>query len=392
MREYLERRDSEANSSNCFSVVIDLLHSCELCCVGCGTSAKHVVLDKNILLDEGLSLDRLEIICRKIKDYSAETNCPVSIVFGGGEPFLKSNIMDVIRLFHSYFGKGSLGIDTNAALDNSYEKISEALRFMSYVGISLNGNREYHDWWSGVSSFSAYDKTFDTIKRLCANPQFADRIEVTSVATKKNFMHLPALMTELSRAGVKNYSVHRSIPVGRMSRNMSLVPDWEEYLRLLIYLIKESKKNGVKFHLHHSIENIHKAILLGENTFANKCYGDPNKASSIGISPEGTVVFNPWCMAGYWKKLNCGNILDEGVSLKEQLGRTDTPFSKAVRMSAADNRCSSCRISCAGGSRIAAVATSIAEAKIIDPDADEIIGRFSSADPACPLYGKRGDS
>ena len=389
LRKYLSRSSPKA-CSNRLNIVLDLLHSCELQCVGCGTNAKHICYTDGLKINDGLSLGQLEIICEKIHSYLCETNQTVFINLGGGEPFLREDISDVIKLFYNQFGKESLGIDTNGALIDSFELISDLAEYVSYIGISLNGLEEYHNWWSGSTDFSAYKRTFETISKLCADAKYADIVEVTSVATNRNLEQLPELMELLCNVGVKKYSVHRSIPVGRMFNNSYLIPNAAEYLTLLINLIKKSMNLDIDFHLHHSIENIHKALLLGENTFFETNYGDPNRASSIGISYEGDIVFNPWCMTGYWKKLNCSNILDEGT-LKEKLNDSSSAFAKAKEASATHNRCMSCPVKCSGGSRIAAATSSLINYSERNPSVEEILQCFSAIDPACPLFNEKGN-
>lgn len=384
LKEYLDYDEVPAYDSS-LNIVFDLLHSCGLRCIGCGTNAKHIRYYDGLRIEEGFSLSQLEIICIKIREYLDKTNRKAYINLGGGEPFLKKDIVDVIKLFYEYFGRESLGIDTSGILSNSYEELSNIIQYVSYIGISLNGLKAYHNWWSGIADFSAYDRTFDTIKRLCSDEENAKVIEVTSVATKKNMCELPDLMRLLSDSGVKKYSVHRSVPVGRMMNHTDLIPSALDYLSLLLNLVQESKLLEIDFHFHHSIENIHRALLLGKNTFSETIYGDPNSTSSIGICYDGSIVFNPWCMTGCWKKLSCGNIFDEGT-LEEKLNNPSSAFSTAKVASSPENRCLGCEVHCSGGNRIVAAASALNAFHKIQPDVEDILTCFSAIDPACPLY------
>ena len=386
--EYLKSKTDlpDETATTKFNVVVDLLHSCELNCIGCGTNAKCIFYKNSV--EKQSSLDDIERMCIKIKEYALTTNKEVFVNLGGGEPFLRDDIIDIIKIFNKYFGKNGVGIDTNGALDYSYDIISEVIDYVSYIGISLNGLKEYHNWWSGIPEYNAFDKCFNTIKHLCENERNANIVEVTSVATKNNINQLPELMVELSRIGVKKYSVHRSIPVGRMALNEKIIPNSNEYLQLLIDLIKASKNIDIDFHVHHSIENIHRAILLSNNTYQQKKIGDPNKLSSIGISPEGNVVFNAWCMVGAWKQISCGNIFDSNLSLEAMLKNNESNFAKAQIASNSTNRCNGCNVLCSGGSRIAAAFHALNRLEKKEFEVNDIIEAFNTIDPACPKYEK----
>lgn len=126
------------------------------------------------------------------------------------------------------------------------------------------------------------------------------KIEVTTVATTKNIDTIPTLMEELSAMGVRNYSVHRAIPVGRMEKlKTNLIPSWKQYLILLLNMMEKAKGIDMNAHLHHSIEGIHGALMCGIDTMVEKKMIDKNHRSSIGIEPDGELTIDPWCTVGY---------------------------------------------------------------------------------------------
>lgn len=361
------------------NIVMDILHCCNLNCMGCGTNAQKT--QKTILNHPSPSISQIKTACMKIKHFSEKNNLDVFINIGGGEPFLRSDITEVIDVIHHFFGSKSIGIDTNASLPYSYEKIKSVLPKISYLGISLNGLKSYHNWWSNVSDFDAYDNTTNVIKKLCKSSDYSHKIEVTSVATKKNSSDLPELIGILSSFGVKKYSVHRAIPVGRMKNQYSIMPDAKDYLLLLISLIKAAKKHQMDFHIHHSIENIHKTLLLQQTTFDHTLYSDANHQSSIGITPEGDIVFNAWCMVDIWKELSCGNVFYSEKTLDDMFTDAKTKYYSIYSSSLLDKRCHGCKEPCSGGNRIVAASNALINFPMMSFNE-----AFVAVDPACPKY------
>ena len=172
-----------------------------------------------------------------------------------------------------------------------------------------------------------------------------------------------------------------------MARIMDLIPTAEEYLELLIALIEAGDKYNVNVHLHHSIESMHATLLLGLETYAPDKVGNPDMSSSIGIEPNGAVVFDPWCTTGIWKSITGGNLYDSEVNLFDILDVPNGSILDLAKIYTAPHlRCNGCPQKCSGGSRIAAAANklkSLNENNITDTD---IFDAMTAVDPACPLY------
>lgn len=378
------RVDARKTKLNHCGVVYDILHRCDLACVGCGTNAKYV--NSLCVKDPSPSLAEIEKVFKKIKLYQEKANKSIFINIGGGEPFLRFDIFDILKMAADYFSPSSVGVDTNGTLPNSFELISKAMPYLSYVGISINGLETYHNWWAGNSKINAFKNSTLVAKKLCENPEWQKKFEISSVATNKNYTDIPALIEYLSGLGVKNYSVHRAMPVGRMANHYDLIPNAEQYLDLLVSMIETGRKLQMNIHLHHSIESIYATLLLQLKTYLPDKVGNPDMASSIGIEPEGLVVFDPWCTTGAWRMLNAGSILNDNINLFDLLETKNGSILDAAKVYTAPNvRCNGCNYGCSGGSRIAAAGNYL---KSIDSEITitDIYGAMTEIDPACPLY------
>ncbi len=144
-----------------------ILHRCDLACIGCGTNAKYV--NSLCVSDPNPTLEEIEKVFKKIKLYQEKTEKSVFINIGGGEPFLRFDIFDVLKMASEYFSPSSIGVDTNGSLPNSFELISKAMPYVSYVGISINGLEDYHNWWAGNSKINAFKNSTSVARMLCEN-------------------------------------------------------------------------------------------------------------------------------------------------------------------------------------------------------------------------------
>lgn len=385
VKTYLKDRYQEKRVHPQISIVYDLLHLCRLHCRGCGTNA-IMCLDAT-LKKCGSSLGEIEGVLLKIKEYVDLRGIPVFINFGGGEPFLREDIIDILKLAASIFSEQSVGIDTSGTLDNSCELLNMASDFCAYIGISINGLADYSQWWAGNNNINVYDRQIKLLQNLdlLHNAGLANKVEVTSVATKKNLGELPLLMEILKKAGVKKYSVHRSIPVGRMKEIADIVPSAKDYFELLIQLIKKSRELGLACHLHHSIESIHTTLLLGCDTYKSDRIGNPDISSSIGIEPGGEIVYDPWCTTDYWKALSTGNIIESDLTLYDMIHADNSFFERAKRAINRKTRCDGCQYPCSGGSRIVAAVEHLNRLNYPEAKIDDLIHAMCSKDPGCPL-------
>jgi len=361
-----------------------MLHECNLRCKGCGTDADITL--QQVINNPKPSYDEVVRVLEKLKQYSDTSGKKMFLNFGGGEPYLRGDIQEVLKYAAGLFGANGVAIDTNASLDESYDRIKASIPNLSNVGISINGLEDHHNWWSGNSGINSFQRATGVVGKLCMDPNIREKIEVTSVPTKKNLQDIPELMRFLADKGVQNYSVHRSMPVGRNKNQSHLIPSAQEYLKLLVDMIAVAKETGINTHLHHSIESIHAALLLGLNTYADK-EGNPDLRSSIGIEPEGKIVFDPWCTTGVWKSLPSGNLItDRDLDLHDHLSEETGIFKLSKGFASPETRCDGCEVTCSGGSRVAAAANKLSRIDAGRINEAQVLDAMTAVDPACPLY------
>ena len=391
VKRHLKKRIEAESEKSGLGIVYDITYWCNLRCVGCAVNARlysHPGRVASLQLEA--STAEVLTILSKIKVYlDAHPVTRFFLNFGGGEPFIRDDFPEIVEEASSLFGPESIGVDTNGTMMTP-EQIERLAPFVSYIGVSVDGLKEYHNWWRGSNKVNritnSFDHTIATIKAILTIPKARESLEVSTVVTKRNLAQIPHLMRYLHEIGVDRYSVHRAMQVGRLSRKPELIPTAEDYLRLLVTIVETNEELGMDVHLHHSIESIYSTLLLGHDTYVRNKLGNPDKRSSIGIDPEGNVHFDPWCMVPPWDQLTGGSLLEDETSL-------ESIFSQGILAIAQEYcqpevRCHGCPQRCSGGSRIAAAAAFIEQdqsLRLEDVTESHILAGMAEVDPACPL-------
>jgi MoaA/NifB/PqqE/SkfB family radical SAM enzyme len=383
--EYLKKRqEQKVVGDDAFGVVFAITQYCNLSCRHCAVMAHN--LNRLIEPTDGdLSQEQVLMIMQKIQRYSIKMNMPVFFMFGGGEPTLRNDFKEIVNEAVKLFGARGVGFCTNGTF-RSPDDIIQMARNVALIEVSLDGNEEYHNKWRtpGIvkSGFNAYKSTMDLIKE--AIRVFPEKLEVTSVVTRENLESLPYLLRVLRDMGVRNYSVHRPIPVGRMATQQSLIPGISDYYRLLVIMssIMDEDKT-LHLHLHHSLESIYSALLLGDDIHLSPLPMG-SRRHSIGISWDGSVHFDPWSLVPPFDSFSPGNLLEKGRNLEDFWG-DQSILSLMVQAKKANVRCHCCSERCTGGMRLSAMADFIVNRGSALTMGD-FLAAVSQVDPACPLY------
>lgn len=191
LERHLQSRFANNYRNEKFNVVFDLLHQCDINCVGCGTNAICIKGIQKIENPE-LTFEDIEKILLKIRCYADKTNKEVFINFGGGEPFLRNDIIQILKRAYELFGANGVGIDTNASLIDSYELISQATPYVwekiwsesPAKTIEHIHPQTYKDTWKGKigTNQEEIETTVHTIGNLVLLPP-----GINSIAGQKPF-------------------------------------------------------------------------------------------------------------------------------------------------------------------------------------------------------------
>jgi len=387
--EYLKKRRQKVRGKERFGIVFDATHYCNLICRHCAVNANLTTKSSSQIQFE-TSTEDVHTIIDKVGDYSRSRKYPIFFMFGGGEPTLRPDFEDIVRYACKKFGEGSVGFNTNGTTLSLDDLLR--LKHVSTIEISLDGFEEYHNSWRGPEKISSvsnpYRRTIDLVLSAVQHRAMQEKIEVTSIATKDNISQIPRFIAYIFSLGVRNYSIHRAMPVGRMIHCLNKIPNMSEYAELFVATAKIANEVCMNdLHVHHSLESIYSALLLGEDlhlTFLPMASG----RHSIGIDPHGNVHFDPWCMVRPYDKLTPGSLLDSNARLADFLETEGSAMKIVDDLSKKKFRCKRCLMQCGGGMRFNAMATYIAKlTELVETDILEshLLAGLSQIDPACPL-------
>lgn len=131
------------------------------------------------------------------------------INIGGGEPFLRKDLFNLLEAMNKYNKYIRVQIMTNGSLIT--DSIAKDLKKMSVKGIqvSLEGLKETNDKIRGEGSF---EKTINAI-RILKKHKIASRVSLT--LTRMNLDDLEDLAGLLKSEGVAAFGIRRYVPLGR---------------------------------------------------------------------------------------------------------------------------------------------------------------------------------
>jgi MoaA/NifB/PqqE/SkfB family radical SAM enzyme len=159
-------------------------------------------------LGEELTVDEIERIFRSVG--------PVYFFnISGGEPFLRKDIVDIVRVGCTHLKPSVVHIPTNALSPHRIAALTEeilvGMREWGPPGVKLtlkpsfDGVGEFHDWVRGIPG--NYRKLVETLGLLRDLRQKYDhlRVGVGTVISTMNIDHLPDIIREAEKFGVDTY-------------------------------------------------------------------------------------------------------------------------------------------------------------------------------------------
>jgi MoaA/NifB/PqqE/SkfB family radical SAM enzyme len=156
----------------------------------CNAKCKHCFYSVELNAPkEEMSLEDMEKLARSFKH-------PLrTLVVTGGEPFLRSDIVEICELFVKYNKTKRISIATNGAFpDLIYKKIRKIKDFGMdlHVQISLDGKKETHDRIRGLQIFDNACKTIKLLKSLDID------LTILTTVTNDNFKEIKSFSKEFS--------------------------------------------------------------------------------------------------------------------------------------------------------------------------------------------------
>ncbi len=345
-------------------VVWNITRSCNLNCVHCYADAKEKA-DKEIISTE---------TAKSIIDDLADFRVPV-ILFSGGEPLLRK---DIIELITYSVKKGIRAVlSTNGTLidQDTAKKLRDS--GLSYAGISLDGLEEINDRFRGING--AFKKALSGIQHC---KKAGIKVGIRFTISRFNAKEVPKMFDLAKNEGVDRICFYHLVYSGRGS---SLIKEdlshteTRDVLDLIIDKTKELYQLGINTQVltvdnHADGPYIYMRMLKEKNPRAEEALrllrlnGGNSSGEGIGcIGWSGEVYADQ-----FWRHYSFGNVLKRPFS--EIWTDLSDPLMAKLRQKKKylKDRCSKCKWLdiCAGNFRVRAEA---------------VTGDIWAPDPACYL-------
>ncbi len=282
---------------------------------------------------------------------------PRLLVFSGGEPLLRQDIVDLVSYASSRGLRVAVATSLATATQETIKRLVDA--GLKLVAVSLDGaSSEVHDRFRGVPGL--FKKVTELINVLL---DYGITVQLNFTLTRKNAEELPKVAELAERLGVRYMHVLHFLPVGRGRKYTSeLELPVKSALTLLMNLLRREWNIIIKPTCIPQFWPLAKELLPDLYAKLTAMYAPGCIAGSryFYISPIGDVQPCPYL------GLKLGNVREKTLSdiLKE-------PLFEKLRSRELSGRCGSCsyRDIC-GGCRARAY---------------ELTGNVLSEDPECPV-------
>lgn len=205
-------------------VVWNITQRCNLKCVHCYAAG-----------DPDVSAECSTELVKKTIDDLAAFGCPV-LLFSGGEPFTRSDLLELAQ--YAVDCKMRVVFSTNGTLITS--EIAQQIKQIgaSYVGISIDGRRETHDAFRGVSG--AFDRAIAAI-RFCRDAGVKVGLRVT--ITRDNVADIPAIFQLMRDERIPRICLYHLVYSGRGAEIASHDLSAQEAREAMDLIIDETEKS-----------------------------------------------------------------------------------------------------------------------------------------------------
>ncbi len=316
-------------------VAFNCTSRCNLNCLHCYSSSTS-----NLNNDELTTTEAKQLLHQL-----AEANCPV-VLFTGGEPLLRNDLFDLLAEakqlpLRTVISTNGILIDSTAA--KKFAKLG-----VSYAGISIDGDEQFHDKFR--QSPGCFKAALAGI-RNCQKAGLKTGLRFT--ITKQNADKIPAVFDIAASSGIRRICFYHLIKAGR-AKNLDEIPLTPQQTRNAVDTIIEKTEEFVQKKLvdevltvgnhadgpylllkmteekNHLFENAHQLLLTNGGNKVGE------KIASIGW--DGSVHPDQ-----FWRNYSLGNIKDK--SFKEIWNNPDEPVLKKLRNKDkfADKRCLKCK-------------------------------------------------
>ncbi len=349
--------DMQCNNRNRLLLQFHITGRCNLDCKHCYRTEGDV--ESLSFSDIVNVIEQFKGLCEKYNNqYKIKHRAHINIT--GGEPFFRRDIKAVLQ----YLGQNkeffSYGILSNGSfIDDEIIKVLKTTE-VSFVQLSIDGNREMHD---SLRAPGDYERVFKTAEYLEKN---GIKTYISFTANKSNYVYLPLVARECRKRKISKLWSDRLVPIGNGQELAQLTMTSEDMPRY-IQSLKTAKGNKLVSKIYSKTQVTMNRALQFQNS-DGAVYSCSAGKSLITVDEFGNI------MPCRRMPVICGNIFETTM---EDVYYNHEVF-KNLRKNQIPKECICCEFAylCRGGARCQSYAE---------------YGDFNKADPACPLIKNKGN-
>ncbi len=205
-------------------IVWNMTRRCNLRCIHCYSSSRNIDYPDELTTEEAM------IMIRDLATFGA----PV-LLFSGGEPLIRKDLPDLAQ-FAVDQGMRAV-ISTNGTLITKEKAVLFRKIGLSYVGISLDGTRETHNFFRGVPG--AFDQTMKGLRHC---QEAGIKVGVRFTVNRHNVADVPAIFDLLEKENIPRCCFYHLVYAGRGSKLVEEDLDHAETRRLLDLIMDRTRR------------------------------------------------------------------------------------------------------------------------------------------------------
>jgi len=326
----------EENSQGLKNIWIKVTNKCNLKCPYCYADSKK---EENNNFE--LTIIEIEKIFEEVSQMGLE-----KIVITGGEPLLRKDIVDILKIAKKY---AQVQLLTNGTVFNE-EVLNEVVKYVDIIQFSIDSPNDIeHNAIRGKDTFS---KTLNTVKYI--RELGFKNIVFATTPTPSNNVDLERMVDFSIENGARRLHVNRYVPLGRANNDDYAKFNIEEFYRRAddaytyvsgLYGTAIKDKKSLDFSIDISGDFVNSVYSIG------KKYSCGLNKSIMSVDSNGDIYL---CQAIHSDKLKIGNIREK--NMKSILENSNTCYG----CFSVDNlnKCNECDVKywCGGGCRALAYA------------------------------------
>lgn len=188
-----------------------------------------------------------ELSLKEIEKLSQDLGRLKLLSISGGEPFLRSDLADIVRIFTVNNQLRTVSIVTNATLPGKIKKEVKKMleisnKLLVVICLSVDGTEKMHDSIRGVKG--SFKKVVETYKKLrIIKKRYKNlRIRLNATVFNLNYKNLYQLIDQVPQLFPGNYLLSLSLLRGKPRKKSLKLPPPNQLKKLFVYKI--NRLNG----------------------------------------------------------------------------------------------------------------------------------------------------